>query len=55
VKVIITEKASVHKALHKVMGLIMGYNKTIDLFLTDLGAKFDQQVIITDAKEAEKL
>ena len=40
------------------MGLIIGYNKTIDLFLTDLGAKFDQQVIIMDAmneKEAEKI
>jgi hypothetical protein len=39
------------------LGLIIGYNKTIDLFLTDLGEKFDQQVIITDAtnkKEAEK-
>jgi len=39
------------------MGLIIGYNKTIDLFLTDLGAKFNQQVLITDAtneKEAEK-
>jgi hypothetical protein len=30
------------------MGLITGYNQTIDLFLTDLGAKFEQQVIITD-------
>ncbi|CAI2164059.1 10836_t:CDS:2 [Funneliformis geosporum] len=48
-RVTITEKASAHKALYKVMGLIMGYNKIIDLFLIDLGVKFDQQVIITDA------
>ncbi|RIA84709.1 hypothetical protein C1645_783553 [Glomus cerebriforme] len=57
-RVTITEKTCVHKTLYKVMGLIIGYNKTIDLFLSDLGAKFDQQVIITDAmnkKEAEKI
>jgi hypothetical protein len=43
--------------LYKVIGLINGYNKAIDLFLTDLGAKFEQQVTITDAmnkKETKK-
>ncbi|CAB4403057.1 unnamed protein product [Rhizophagus irregularis] len=47
-RVTITEKISVHNVLYGVMGLITGYNQTIDLFLTDLGAKFEQQVIITD-------
>ncbi|EXX60783.1 uncharacterized protein OCT59_001483 [Rhizophagus irregularis] len=47
-RVTITEKTSVHNVLYGVMGLITGYNQTIDLFLTDLGAKFEQQVIITD-------
>ncbi|GBB85031.1 hypothetical protein RclHR1_01160025 [Rhizophagus clarus] len=55
-RVTITEKTRIHSVLHKAMALILGYNKTIDLFLTDLGTKFNQQVIITDAtnkKEAE--
>ncbi|CAG8484043.1 3338_t:CDS:2 [Funneliformis caledonium] len=52
-RVTITEKARVHKALYKVMGLIIGYNKIIDLFLMDLGAKFDQQVIITDSMKVQ--
>ncbi|GBC50575.2 hypothetical protein GLOIN_2v1692530 [Rhizophagus irregularis DAOM 181602=DAOM 197198] len=36
-RVTITEKTSVHNVLYGVMGLITGYNQTIDLFLTDLG------------------
>ncbi|RGB43840.1 hypothetical protein C1646_679735 [Rhizophagus diaphanus] len=51
-RVTVTEKTSVHNVLHGVMGLITGYNQTIDLFLTDLGAKFEQQVIITDEKRS---
>jgi len=39
------------------MGLIKGHRKSIDLFLTDLGVKFDQRVIITNAmsKKVEKI